>query len=148
MCFAGKLKELRFADFLICAPPADASTYHEEVSPDGKPWYFGTSDMNLPAFPYVDLEYKSDPEHYLRQARKLCQQHVTLLRLFKKGRVHGVPYRIWDKIVPGDLLDTLVKDINKLGLFTTKHMYELGDNDTEKPESFFRVLSGVDQSSF
>lgn len=148
MRFTGKLKELRFGDFLICSPPADARTYHEEVSPDGKTWYSATSDMNFPAFPYVDLEYESDPEHYLLQARKLCQELVTLLRLFKEGSVHGVPYRIWDKIVPGDLLNTLVKDINNLGLFTTKHMYELGDNDIEKLQSFFIVLSEVDQSSF
>lgn len=146
--FIGKLKEVRFGDLLICSPPANARTYHEEVGPDGKPWYSGTANINFPAFPYVDLEYESDPEHYVEQARKLCQRLVTLLRLFKKGRVHGVPYRIWDKLVPGDFLDTLIKDFSKVGLVTTRHMYELGDNDIEKLQSFFKALAEVDQSSF
>lgn len=146
--FVGKSREVRLGEFVVYSPPANAYRYEERLDSGGKTWYSGTMDLTFPPVPYMDLEYESDPEHYVERAKELCQPLVTLLRLFKEGRVHGMPCRIWDKLAAGDVLETLVKDSIPLNLIQTELTYKLDDNDIAKLEAFFAALVGVDQSDF
>jgi hypothetical protein len=79
----GQSKQVRLGNLVICSPPANAWQYDKKIGPNGKPWYSGRGDMNFPSFPYVDLEYESDPEYYRERARELFHPFVILLRLFK-----------------------------------------------------------------
>ena len=144
----GKSKEVRLGEFVIYSPPANARRYDKKIGPNGKPWYSASADMNFPSFPYIDLEYESDAEHYRERAIELSQPFVTLLRLFKEGRVHGRLWRVWNKLAPGDLLNQIVTDFSALDLVETHYIYKLDDDDIAKLEVFYETLTGVGQSNF
>lgn len=148
----GNSKEIRLGEFVICSPPANAYSYDEEIGPTGEPQFIGTGNLNFPVSPYIDLGYESDVERYRERATKLAQSFVTLLRLFKEGRVYGKPWRVWDKSAPGNVLNQMVKDHSILDLVLdsvkTHTIYELDDDDIVELETFYQTLAGVEQSSF
>jgi hypothetical protein len=148
LCFAGESRGVSLGKFILCSPPADAWKYEDKIGPNGKPWYSGSQNLNFPGSPYIDMEYESDDEHCRQRAAELSQPIVTLLRLFKEGRVHGRPFRVWNKLNPGELLSQMASDLSLLDLVETRNTYKLSDNDIAKLKEFYVTLSEVDQSPF
>lgn len=150
-----KPKEIRLGNFVILASP-NAGKYWDEVDP----YYTPDGELKqrqkgiragFPTTPYyADLgyEYEGDPKNHVGRAIELSERFLTILRLFKQGRIEGKLYRVWDKSSPDSQSKSLILHFGALNVPTDPYSYELGDNDIAQLQSFFTELYEVDQSRF
>lgn len=148
-------KEIRLGNFVILASP-NAGKYWDEVdpcyTPDGElePRQKEIK-LGFPTTPYyadLEYEYEGDPKNHVRRASELYERVITILRLFKQGRIEGELYRVWDKSSPDSQSKGLILYFGALNVPTDPDSYELGDNDIAQLQSFFTGLYEVDQSRF